>query len=90
MKEVKANLAELEAARKAKTKATTSVPEEENKADVQRYASCRRVRVVAATTTDGRDRAALRRELVDSDRMNGLYDRLANSAGFQEGDQVWL
>jgi hypothetical protein len=27
---------------------------------------------------------------VASDRMKAGYDRLANSAGFQEGDQVWL
>ncbi|KDR23993.1 hypothetical protein L798_07932, partial [Zootermopsis nevadensis] len=24
------------------------------------------------------------------DRMKARYDRLANSAGFQEGDRVWL
>jgi hypothetical protein len=27
---------------------------------------------------------------VASDRMKVRYDRLANSAGFQEGDRVWL
>jgi hypothetical protein len=27
---------------------------------------------------------------VASDRMKACYDRLANSAGFQEGDRVWL
>jgi hypothetical protein len=27
---------------------------------------------------------------VVSDRMKAHYDQLANSAGFQEGDRVWL
>jgi hypothetical protein len=27
---------------------------------------------------------------VASDWMTACYDRLANSAGFQEGDKVWL
>jgi hypothetical protein len=27
---------------------------------------------------------------VASDRLKTLYDQLANSAGFQEGDNVWL
>jgi hypothetical protein len=27
---------------------------------------------------------------VASDRMKARYDQLANSAGFQEGDRVWL
>jgi hypothetical protein len=27
---------------------------------------------------------------VATDSMNARYDRLANSAGFQEGDRVWL
>jgi hypothetical protein len=54
-------LAELEAARKAKMKATTEASKKEDKIEVQRHASYRRVQVVAAATADGRDREALRR-----------------------------
>jgi hypothetical protein len=46
--------------------------------------------VVTAAAPDGKDRAVLRREQLASDQMKARYDRLANSAGFQEGDQVWL
>jgi hypothetical protein len=52
--------------------------------------TCRRVRVVAAAAPDGQDRAALRREQLASDRATAHRNSLKNSAGFNEGDQVWL
>jgi hypothetical protein len=48
IKELKANLAEVEAALKTKAETTTAEPKEVGKAEVQRYVSCRKVRVVAA------------------------------------------
>jgi hypothetical protein len=33
---------------------------------------------------------ARRHPRVTSDRMKARYDRLANWAGYQEGDRVWL
>jgi hypothetical protein len=43
------------------------------------------------STTDSAANLSVRQHLkVASDRMKTRYDRLANSAGFQEGDRVWL
>jgi hypothetical protein len=43
------------------------------------------------STTDSAVKFSVRQHLkVASDRMKTHYDRLANSAGFQEGDRVWL
>jgi hypothetical protein len=46
--------------------------------------------VIAAAAPDGRDCAALRREQLASDRAKARQNRLTNSAGFNEGDHVWL
>jgi hypothetical protein len=87
---LRAPTAELEAAMGEKAEATTEAPkEEESEAEGQRRASCRRVLIVAAAAPDGRLRAALRREQLASDRVKALQDRLANSAGFSEGDHLW-
>jgi hypothetical protein len=59
------------------------------KAGGQLCVTYRRVRTVAAAAPDGRDHAALRREQLTNDRMKAHQDRLASSAGFSEGDQVW-
>jgi hypothetical protein len=78
------------AAWKTTTKGTTAAPKKEDKAEIQQYENCRKVRVFAAAAPDGRDLAAVRREQLASNRMKAHNDRLANSAGFQEGNQVWL
>jgi hypothetical protein len=52
IKELKAKMAEVKAALKRKTKATTAEPEKENKVEVQRHASCWRVQIVAVVTAD--------------------------------------
>jgi hypothetical protein len=83
-KELKAKIAELEAARKTKTKATTAAPRKEDMSEVWQCASCRRIRLVTAATADTRDRAALKREQLASDVMKASYDRLENSARFQD------
>jgi type II secretory pathway component PulJ len=57
IKELRAPMAELEAALERKAEA----PEEEgSEVEGQRHVSCQRVRVVTAATPDGRDCAALR------------------------------
>jgi hypothetical protein len=66
IEELKAKVAELEAALERKTEATTEALEEEgSEAECQRRVTCRRVRIVAAAAPDDRDRAALRREQCD-------------------------
>jgi hypothetical protein len=90
IKELNEKIAELGAALERETKATITAPkEEDSETEGQRRASCRRVGVVAAATPDGRDRAALTKEQLASDRVKARQDRLANSAGFSEGDHVW-
>jgi vacuolar-type H+-ATPase subunit D/Vma8 len=60
-KEIKELRAELEAALERNTEATIAAPKEEgSEVEGQRHLSCQRVRVVAAATPDGKDRAALR------------------------------
>jgi hypothetical protein len=49
-----------------------------------------------ANTTDlvarlqGIHHCATQHPKVDSDRLKACYDRLAKSAGFQEGERVWF
>jgi hypothetical protein len=45
-------MAEVKAALKRKTKATTAEPKKENKVEVQRHASCWKVQIVAVVTAD--------------------------------------
>jgi hypothetical protein len=90
IKELKAKLMELEAALKRKMKATTAAPKKENKAEVQQYASCWEVRVVAAAAPDCRAHAALRTEHLACNRKKTCYDCLADSMGLQQGDRAWL
>jgi hypothetical protein len=53
IEELKAKLAELEAALEQKAEATTEAPMEEgSEAECQRLVTCRRVRIVAATAPD--------------------------------------
>jgi hypothetical protein len=51
----------------------------EGKAGSQRRVICRTVRAVAATPPDGRNRAALWREQLASDRVKGRQNRMTNS-----------
>jgi hypothetical protein len=53
-----------------------------------RRVTCRRVLVVAAAAPDDRNRVALRRELLTSNRVKARQDRLTSSVGFSEGDYV--
>jgi phage-related minor tail protein len=60
--ELKAKVAELEAAPERKAEATTeALKEEGSKAESQRRVTCQRVRIVAAAAPDDRKRTALRR-----------------------------
>jgi predicted aspartyl protease len=60
--ELKAKVAELEAALERKVEATTEILKEEgSEAECQRRITCRRVRIVAAAAPDDRERAAPRR-----------------------------
>jgi hypothetical protein len=62
IEELKAKVAELEAALERKTEATTEAPKEEgSEAECQRRVTCRRVQMVAAADSDDRERVALRR-----------------------------
>jgi hypothetical protein len=45
--------------------------------------------MVAAAAPDGGNRAALSRVQLASDQLKARQDRLANPAGFNEGDHVW-
>jgi predicted RNase H-like nuclease (RuvC/YqgF family) len=66
--ELKAKVAELEAALERKAEATTEALKEEGReAECQRRVTCRRVRMVAAAAPDDRERAALRRGQLTSD-----------------------
>jgi hypothetical protein len=85
---LRAPTAEIKATLEGKAEATTAAPED-SEAEGQRRVTCRRVRVVTAAP-DSRDRAALRREQLASDRMKARQIRLTNSAVFNEGDRVWL
>jgi hypothetical protein len=90
IKELRATLAEMEAARKTKTKATTASPAEDSEAEVQRRVSCQRVRVVAAVAPGDSHRASLRKEQLASNQEGfplppGQFCRLQGG-----GDQVWM
>jgi hypothetical protein len=70
IEELRAPMAEMEAALERKTKATTAAGEEEDsEAQVQRRVNCRRVRVVAAAAPDIRDCAVMRRKQLACDRV---------------------
>jgi peptidoglycan hydrolase CwlO-like protein len=90
MKELKEKLAELEAPLEEKAEATTAALKEDSDGECQRRLTCQRARMVAAVAPDGRDRAALRREQLASDRVKARQNRLSSSAGFSEGDRVRL
>jgi hypothetical protein len=86
---LKARVAELEAALGRKAEATTeALKEEGSEAEYQRRVTCRRVRMVAAAAPDDRERAALRRGQLTSDRMEARQNRLFDSTGVTEGDRV--
>jgi hypothetical protein len=62
IEELKAKVAELEAALQRKAEATTEAPKEEgSEAECQRRMTCQRVRIVAAAAPDDQGRAAPRR-----------------------------
>jgi hypothetical protein len=82
IEEMKAKMAELEAALEEKAEATTAALKEEgSEAECQRRVTCRRVRMVAAIAPDDRYRAALRREQLASDRVEDRQSRLIDSTG---------
>jgi hypothetical protein len=85
----KARLAELEAALERKAEATTeALKEEGSESECQRRVICRRVRIVAAAAPDDRERAALRRGLLTSNRVGARQNRRIDSTGVTEGDRV--
>jgi hypothetical protein len=89
IEELKAKVAELEAALEEKAEATTSaLKEEDSEAECQRRMTCRRVRMVTAAAPDDRDLAALRREQLVRDRVEARQNRLIGAAGVGEGDCV--
>jgi hypothetical protein len=82
IEELKARVAELEAALERKAEATTeALKEEGSEAECQRRVTCRRVRMVAAAAPDDRERAALRRGQLASDRMKARQKRLIIPTG---------
>jgi hypothetical protein len=87
--ELKAKVAELEAALERKTEATTETPKEEgSEAECQRRVTCRGVQMVAASDPDGRERVALRRGQLASDRVEARQNRPIDWTGITEGDRV--
>jgi hypothetical protein len=77
IKELKTQVAELEAALERKSGATTeALKEEGSEAECQRRVTCRRVRMIAAAAPDDRECAALRRGLLTSDRVEARQNRL--------------
>jgi hypothetical protein len=89
---VRAPTTEQETALERKAEATIAAHEEEeySEEEGQLRLTCRRVRVVAAAAGGGRNRAALKGEQLASYRAEARQNRLTNSAGFNEGDKVWL
>jgi hypothetical protein len=78
IEELKAKIAELEAALEGKAESTTAALKEEgSEAECQRRVTCRRVRMVAAAAPDDRDCAALRREQLASDRVEARQRHLS-------------
>jgi hypothetical protein len=91
IEELKAKVAELEAALERKAEATTEAPKEEGGgAECQRRVTCWRVRIVAAAAPDDQERAALRRGQLTSNQVGARQNRLIDSTGVTEGDRVWL
>jgi hypothetical protein len=89
VEELKAKVAELEAAPELKAEATTeALKEEGSEAECQRRVTCRRVRIVAAAALDDRERAALRRGQLTSDRVEARRIRLIDLTGVTERDRV--
>jgi hypothetical protein len=87
--ELRAKVAELEAALERKAEATTeALKEAGSEAECQRRVTCRRVRMVAAAAPDDRERAALGRGKLTSDRVEAHQNRLIDSTGVTEGDRV--
>jgi predicted RNase H-like nuclease (RuvC/YqgF family) len=87
--ELKAKVAQLEAALERKAEATTeALKEEGSEAECQRRVTCRRVRIVTAAAPDDRERAALRRGQLTSDRVEASQNRPIDSTGVTEGDRV--
>jgi hypothetical protein len=80
IEELKAKVEELEATLERKAEATTEAPkEEDSEAECQRRVTCRRVRIVAAAAPDDRERAALRREQLTSDRVEARQNHPIDS-----------
>jgi chromosome segregation ATPase len=88
IKELKEKVAELEATLEEKAEATTEALEEGSEAECQRRVTCRRVQMVAAAAPDDRERAALRRGRLTSDRVKARQNRLIDLTGVTEGDRV--
>jgi predicted RNase H-like nuclease (RuvC/YqgF family) len=89
IEELKAKVAELEAALERKAEATTeTLKEEGSKAKCQRRVTCWRVRIVAASAPDDRERAALRRGQLTNNQGEARQNRLIDSTGVTEGDRV--
>jgi hypothetical protein len=87
--ELKARVAELEAALERKAEAMTeALKEEGNEAECQRRVTCRRVRMVAVAAPDDRERAAPRRGQLTRDRVEARQNRLIDSTGVTVGDNV--
>jgi hypothetical protein len=87
--ELKAKVAELEAALERKAEATTEALKEEcSEAECQRRVTCRRVRIVAAAAPDDRERVALRRGQLTSNQVEARQNRRNDSTGVTEGDRV--
>jgi hypothetical protein len=89
IEELKARVAELEAALERKAEVTTEAPKEEgSEAECQRRVICRRVRIVAAAAQDDRERAALRRGQLTSNQVETRQNSRIDSTGVTEGDRV--
>jgi hypothetical protein len=89
IEELKAKVEELEAALERKTEATTEAPKEEgSEEECQRRVTCRRVQMVADADPDDRERVALRRVQLASDRVEARQNHRRDSTGITEGDHM--
>jgi predicted aspartyl protease len=89
IEELKAKVVEIEAELERKTESTTEAPKEEgSEAECQRRVTCRGVQMVAAADPDDRERVALRRGQLASDRVEARQNRPIDSIGITEGDRV--
>jgi hypothetical protein len=87
--ELKAKVAELEAALERKAEVTTApLKEEGSEVECQRRVTCREVRIVAAAAPDDRERAALRRGQLTSNQVEARQNHRIDSIGATEGDRV--